>query len=289
MPHQDDRFVTASTRRQFLAASGALLLVGCSAQETESAVPTAAEPPTAVPTESPEPTSAPTAESTEVPVESTAAPTQVPAPPKEEPTPDNSPPPLVPAMFDSLAVCKTTPTAPAGPFPSKSPLNRVDIHDGYPGHPLRLGIRVVDGNCQPVPEAIVDIWHCDASGDYSEFEDGGTGKDEGAGSTFCRGAQTSNADGILEFETIYPGWYEGQPVHIHAMVRRSGELVRTVQFYFDNEYSAGIFVTGEYAQFGLPDRTKSAETIASDGSGVVLAEGITARGAGTLGLINLGI
>ena len=33
------------------------------------------------------------------------------------------------------------------------------------------------------------------------------GKDETGDTTFCRGTQTAGDDGIVEFLTIYPGWY----------------------------------------------------------------------------------
>lgn len=89
----------------------------------------------------------------------------------------------------------------------QSPLDRRDIHEDYPGHSLWLGIRVVNQDCVPIPGARVEIWHTDATGGYSEYEDGGDGKDEAEGSTFCRGIQTADADGILEFQSIYPGWY----------------------------------------------------------------------------------
>ena len=84
-------------------------------------------------------------------------------------------------------------------------LRRSDITEDYPGHPLRLGIRVVDESCSPIPNADVEIWHADAGGDYSAFVDNGGGKDDGAGTTFLRGTQPSNDDGIVEFQTIYPG------------------------------------------------------------------------------------
>ena len=50
----------------------------------------------------------------------------------------------------------------------------------------------------------------DASGDYSAYADGGTGKDEAAGTTFLRGRQTADTEGIVEFATIYPGWEDSE-------------------------------------------------------------------------------
>ena len=35
--------------------------------------------------------------------------------------------------------------------------------------------------------------------------------------TYLRGTQNTDADGMVEFRTIYPGWYTGRTVHIHVM------------------------------------------------------------------------
>lgn len=200
---------------------------------------------------------------------------------------------LTPAMFEALAICTLVPSATKGPFPNIERLDRRDITEGYAGHPLRLGFRVVDAACQPIPGAQVEIWHTDATGDYSAYEDNGSGKDEGEGTNFCRGIQTANADGIGEFQTIYPGWYEGRAVHIHATILVDGQERRTTQLYFDEAYTEGVYATGEYAKFGLPDTPWSRDRIvgdpATDGSGISLAAAQTSLGQGTLGLINLGI
>ena len=81
----------------------------------------------------------------------------------------------------------------AGPFPLDQQFDRRDVTEDLPGHPIRLGLRVVDKICAAVPGAAVEIWHADATGDYSAFTDNGGGKDEGAGTTFLRGTQIGHA------------------------------------------------------------------------------------------------
>lgn len=290
----------ATTRRAFLLASGALIVASCADEGSESAAAASdidratASPTEAVATQDAtpdaiDPTAVPTESTAEAAAADTAA-TEIPA--TEVPAADG-PVQIEPAMFAALGVCQLLPTSTAGPFPSRELLDRRDIHEGYPGHPLRLGIRVVDASCQPIPNATVDIWHTDATGDYSSYDDSGTGKDEGEGSTFCRGVQTSDANGIVEFETIYPGWYEGRAVHIHVTVYVEGESVRTGQLYLDENVSERIFATGVYAKFGPPDTPWSRDRIVgdptSDGTGITLTDTNTTRGPGTLGLINLGV
>lgn len=36
--------------------------------------------------------------------------------------------------------------------------------------------------------------------------------------TFCRGGYATNTNGMVEFTTIYPGFYESRTAHIHTMV-----------------------------------------------------------------------
>ena len=210
-----------------------------------------------------------------------------------EPTAGTEIPALDAAQFDEVAICRMTPESTTGPFPSLELLDRRDIHEGYPGHPLRLGVRVVDAECQPVPGAQVEVWHTDASGDYSSYTDDGSGKDEGEGSTFCRGMQESDENGIVEFQTIYPGWYEGRAVHIHSAVWLDGQRTHTGQLYFDEAYTESVYATGEYTQFGLPDTPWSQDGLIgeadNDGTAIALGAAETYNGPGTLGLANLTI
>lgn len=261
-------------RRAFLVAAGALALAACSDDvSSDDAVASSTSDPSDAATSDPGGSAGSTDDTSESPVD------ELPA--------------LTADQFAGLAVCAVLPSTTAGPFPSLEQLDRRDVTEGYPGHPLRLGVRVVDDACNPVPGAEVEIWHTDATGDYSSFEDGGSGKDEGAGTTFCRGFQTADADGILEFQTIYPGWYGGRAVHIHVRARVDGDTVLTSQIYFDEAYTEDVFATGAYAEFGSPDTTWATDGIAgapaTDGSGVTVVAGPTHNGDGTLGLLNLGV
>lgn len=269
-------------RRAFLVAAGALALAACSDDASSSSEPDVSSTP-APGSDTPD---APLSDTADQP-DSTDTDTDT-----DEPSAGELPA-LTVAQFAGLSICAVPPSTTAGPFPTLEQLDRRDVTEGYPGHPLRLGIRVVDDACNPVPGAQVEIWHTDATGDYSSYDDNGSGKDEGAGTTFCRGFQTADADGILEFQTIYPGWYEGRAVHIHVRARVDGDAALTTQIYFDEAYTEAIFATGAYAEFGAPDTTWATDGIArdpaTDGSGVTVVAAPTHNGDGTLGLVNLGI
>lgn len=201
---------------------------------------------------------------------------------------------LTVADFAGLATCVLLPEQTAGPFPLDEQFVRRDITEGVDGRPMRLGFRVVDDTCSAVPGAEVEVWHCDATGDYSAFEDGGSGKDEGPGTTFLRGTQVADADGIVEFLSIVPGWYEGRAVHIHLRVRVDDATVLTSQVYVDPAHLETVYADPPYAERGLPDTANEDDGIAgdvvADGTLLATSERTTDRGErGTLALLNLGI
>ena len=107
---------------------------------------------------------------------------------------------------------------------------------------LRLAMRVREAeSCRPIRSAVVDIWQSGADGQYSGFEN-----DE----TFLRGAQVTNSAGIVEFLTIYPGWYPGRTVHIHAKVHLDKQTALTTQLFFDEKTQHAVYDSGAYAAGG---------------------------------------
>src|SRR5688572_29269014 len=136
--------------------------------------------------------------------------------------------------FDGARTCRQTAEQTEGPFYFDVDEIRGDIREDRDGSELRLGIRVRDAACEPLPNAVVDIWHCDAEGSYSTEPD-----------TYLRGAQVTNRDGVAEFTTIYPGWYPGRTIHIHAKVHLDRTTVLTTQLYFDDAFSARVFTRDE--------------------------------------------
>jgi len=59
--------------------------------------------------------------------------------------------------------------------------------------------------------------------------------------TFLRGAQVADEHGVVQFTTIYPGWYRGRAVHIHAKVHIDRENVLTTQLYFDDDVTDEVY------------------------------------------------
>ena len=91
-----------------------------------------------------------------------------------------------------------------------------------------------------------------------------TPDDDGETTTFLRGTQTTNADGIVEFVTIWPGWYPGRAIHIHSRVHVEDRTVLTTQYLFDDDLNTEVTATGPYAQHGPPDTPNADDSVADD-------------------------
>ena len=172
---------------------------------------------------------------------------------------------------------------------------RSDIREDRQGTPLSLAIRVRNfADCSPRANAVVDVWHCDASGIYSGFESqstgtngGGRGSGGGGGGSipadtkrYLRGSQVTGADGIAQFVTIYPGWYRGRTVHVHVKVHIGNNQVVTSQLFFDETVTRAVYAAGPYAAHTGQDTTNANDGIfapanlltpVKDGDGYVAA------------------
>lgn len=158
-------------------------------------------------------------------------------------TPVASPQLVLPAGLPAPAtrvlkrMCVLTPTATQGPFYVNSAMLRRDVTEGKPGLPLILFVLVVRASdCSPIPNAVVDMWQCDALGSYSGFASQGT-----AGQTFLRGVQPTDSIGLAWFETIYPGYYPGRTAHHHLKVHLNNQTLVTTQLYFNDAVTDQVY------------------------------------------------
>lgn len=160
------------------------------------------------------------------------------------------------------ASCVLAPEVTEGPYWVDVREKRSDVVAGQAGAPLTLDLYVYrsDDSCEPEAGAVVDVWHCNASGLYSDEAANGT-----SGSTWLRGYQETDAAGHVRFTTIYPGWYSGRTVHIHVRVRTfSGSSTTynfTTQIFFAEENSAAVFATSPYNSRSGRDTTNEADMI----------------------------
>ncbi len=171
-----------------------------------------------------------------------------------------------PQSVVSMPTCAMT----QGPCYDRGIPEREDISEGKNGLPMRLGFRIVDEDYQPVTDADVDIWHCDADGIYSSETVPNvtfcTGDDPAAlAARFFRGHRMTNADGVAWFNSCMPGWYGGRAVHIHATIKRSdhqGEEFLTTQFAFPQDFLEYLFNNhSDYRIHGQPRTSYEADFV----------------------------
>lgn len=178
---------------------------------------------------------------------------------------------------DPLA-CVVRPELTEGPYFVDEKLERSDIRadPGEPGGPVRAGVpleltfvvqRLTSGQCAPLAGVLVDVWHCDAEGSYSDV---GAAK----GKKYLRGYQRTAADGTATFVTIFPGWYQGRAVHVHFKLRSetgaTTAFEHTAQLFFDEATQAAVYATSSYAARGEADTSNDSDGIYGDGGDAYL-------------------
>jgi len=170
---------------------------------------------------------------------------------------------------DEITSCVLIPSETAGPFPLDLTANttffRQDIREGKAGVQLNLKLKILGlGNCLPMQNVRVNIWHCDKDGLYSGYSQ--TNNPGQAGLTYLRGYQITDANGEVNFTTIFPGWYTGRICHIHFQVYVSSSYSAVSQLTFDLTAKNALYTSnsGVYTK-GVDPLTYSSDNIFSDG------------------------
>jgi protocatechuate 3,4-dioxygenase beta subunit len=208
-----------------------------------------------------------------------------------------------PAAGESAEACyRLTSEMVEGPYYIDADKIRRDVREDREGIPLLLSLKVIDSEtCRPIRNAAVDIWHCDAVGVYSGYENQGnggggggpaptgeppTGAPTGAPPTgmpggghqeptddtrYLRGTWRTDRHGHVSFKTVFPGWYRGRCVHIHTKVHVDGEWTdagyegghtcHTGQFFFDEESVLASAVVEPYSANAATRTTLTEDTI----------------------------
>lgn len=123
-----------------------------------------------------------------------------------------------------------------------------------------------------------------SNGSYSAGDTESTPTDDG---TYLRGAQTTDANGVATFTTIFPGWYMGRTTHIHVKVHVDKKTVLTTQLFFDEALIDEIYATSPYNEnTGRENNVTNATDTIFDESGMVTVARST---DGYLGAINIGV
>lgn len=261
--HDDDRPVgRVLSRREalvLLGAAGAVLLPGCGSSGDTTTTATTTPPTTGAP--------------------ATGA------------TTDSSAVPATGSGTGGTPSCVVKPELTEGPFFVDEKLDRSDIRPDpgtgavSEGAPLTLAFRVSSvaaGGCAALAGAMVDVWHCDAKGVYSDVA-----SENSVGRKFLRGYQVTDAGGGATFTTVFPGWYQGRAVHIHFKIRTGGYDF-TSQLFFDDGVLTEVHRRAPYAGRGAPGTTNARDGIFRQG-GSQLVVPVTKAGDGYAGTFDIGL
>lgn len=199
-----------------------------------------------------------------------------------------------------LPACVVRPAQTQGPYWVDEKLKRRDIRADTntskvpAGVPLTLHFdisRVGVNVCEPRAGVIVDIWHCDALGVYSDANDMGYNT---KGQNFLRGYQVTDAKGKCTFTTIFPGWYGGRAVHIHYRLRTldasgkvSGDFVS--QLFFSEAMIARVHAQPPYKQKGTRDTPNATDNIYKNGGNQMLVTESGDVSKGIVATFNVGL
>jgi protocatechuate 3,4-dioxygenase beta subunit len=199
---------------------------------------------------------------------------------------------------DTSSSCVVRPELTEGPYYVDEELLRSDIRsdpsDGTirPGALLALTFnvsRAASNACSPLAGAIVDLWHCDALGVYSDVSDPSFNT---SGKKFLRGYQVTGSDGVARFTTIYPGWYQGRAVHIHFKIRSAASAASayefTSQLFFDDSLTDQVHATEPYASKGQRTLRNSGDGIYNGGGSQLILD-VTGTADGYAATFNIAL
>ncbi|WP_395632915.1 T9SS type A sorting domain-containing protein [Flavobacterium sp.] len=186
--------------------------------------------------------------------------------------------------------CTVTNSETAGPFPTINPANYSisNIVGDRTGIAFTININIanINASCAAYQGVIVDIWHCDKDGYYSQY--GGTAMQtvNYTSNNFLRGRQVSNASGVVSFTSIFPGWYQSRATHIHVHIyNASGTSLLVTQIAFPEGTNSAVVLANAATAYGY---TKGMTGYTYNASDNVFSDGVTSEMSTVTGSVSGG-
>lgn len=174
--------------------------------------------------------------------------------------------------------CTISPSETKGPFPILTPtqLVRASIIGNRTGVAMLITLTIQDksNGCTPLSGVLVDVWHCDKDGNYSQY--GGTAMQATnyTSENFLRGRQTTDANGKVSFISIFPGWYSGRAPHIHLeILSASGSSLLVSQIAFPKNICDTVYATSGYR--GIANQLNETDNVFSDSISLNMADSLS--------------
>ncbi|KAI0480599.1 Intradiol ring-cleavage dioxygenase [Xylariaceae sp. FL0804] len=149
-------------------------------------------------------------------------------------------------LFDANTSCILQPEEIIGPYWIEGEFLRENVVEDQDGVAQAMEMQFIDVNtCEPVSGLYIDIWAANATGVYSGLTD------SGLNTTFLRGIQVTDDEGVADFDAIVPGHYSNRATHFHVLVHQdvtvypngtygSGTARAIGQLYYDTELRAAV-------------------------------------------------
>ncbi|KAL4890725.1 Intradiol ring-cleavage dioxygenase [Aspergillus ambiguus] len=178
-----------------------------------------------------------------------------------------------------------SPEGETGPYWIPGERVRSHIREGQPGVPVLLEQQYIDvETCQPIPDLYAELWGCNATGVYSGLVADGNGNSQDLANrdrTFLRGVQQTDSDGVVTFDTLFPGHYDSRTTHYHNIAHfhahrlpnntiAGGTVGHVAQIFWDQDMINKVESTYPYNTNDIPitpnavDRVVGQETEYSD-------------------------
>ncbi|RAL58478.1 hypothetical protein DID88_005182 [Monilinia fructigena] len=182
-------------------------------------------------------------------------------------------------IFSGNNSCILSPEVTQGPYYVSGEYVRKDIVEDQEGVDLILDTQVIDmATCDPVTNAFVEIWHCNSTGVYSGIVSGTNGNSADAtniNSTFLRGLQATDDEGVAQFQTLFPGHYTSRSNHIHVLVHFNGTtyangtygggvISHVGQMFFDQDLITQVEAVSPYSDNNQPVTLNSEDSVLSE-------------------------
>ena len=217
----------------------------------------------------------------------------------------------IPSTSTPISACTTLPRETAGPFPGDgsngpnalqlSGIVRRDIRSSLvtsstvaQGVPLTVALTVVDtqNGCRPMAAAAVYLWQCDRVGNYSMYSQPAVNEN------YLRGVQAADANGVVTFDSIFPGAYPGRWPHIHfevypslATATTSANKRATSQLALPEDACNAVYATAGYEQSvrAMTQTPLSRDNVFADGVDLQMAQCTGSASAGYTAALLLGV
>ncbi|OKL57087.1 hypothetical protein UA08_07576 [Talaromyces atroroseus] len=131
-------------------------------------------------------------------------------------------------LFTNNGTCVLNPEGETGPFYVLGEYVRTDLRESEVGVNITLEAQFIDvDTCEPLTNMWWDVWNCNATGVYSGVVENGNGNAKDTANfnrTFLRGIQQADSDGVVRFDTLFPGHYSGRATHHHIVAHIGDDI-----------------------------------------------------------------